>query len=108
MLEVCVETLERLPGVVVVAERDPRRAADRLQQEAFDLLISNIQMPRLNGVSLLKQAKAAIPEMPVLMVTGYPMAETAQQCRDLGAAGYLTKPFVPDDLIAAVRVALNL
>ncbi len=104
MLEVMSETLERLGTARVLVEQQPRRAAERLSDgEAFDLVITNLQMPGLSGMQLVRLAHARHPSMPILVVTGYSMPDTERRCREAGASGYLTKPFLPDDLLAEVR-----
>lgn len=107
MLEVCADTLERLPGVEVVPERRSRVAADRLKSEVFDLLITDIRMPELDGVELLRQARQSDPCLPALMLTAHPTIETAVESMKLGAADYITKPFLPEDLRSKVRRLLE-
>lgn len=107
MLEVIREALERSGPVRVTSEQVPRRAAARLREEPFALLVTNLQMPGLSGTQLLRLAREVAPAMPVLVVTGYPMPDTERRCRELGAAGYLTKPFLPEALVAEVRRLLD-
>ncbi len=108
MLEVYSETLHRgLQNARLVAMNDPRKAASALREGHFDLLLTNVQMPGLNGMRLLRLAKECCPDMPVVVVTGYPMRETAEEARALGAAEYVTKPFDPDDLLSRVRAVLG-
>ena len=107
MLEVCAETLARLPDVVVWVESDGERAAKRLAAERFDLLIQDIRMPGTDGMELLRLARQNDPDLAVLMMTAYPTVETAVQSMKLGAADYITKPFVPEDLLATVRRLLD-
>ncbi|MEZ6187851.1 MAG: sigma-54 dependent transcriptional regulator [Planctomycetota bacterium] len=103
MREVCAETVSRLPGVEVVTEEDPRRGLERIKAEGFDLLISDVRMPGLSGVELLEAVRAHDPELPVLIMTGFPTVETAVACLKLGAVDFVTKPFVPEDLQANVE-----
>ena len=106
MLEVFSDALERLGAMSIVAEQSSRRAAELLRVQPFDLLVTDVQMPELSGLALLRLARERAPAMPVLVVTGYPSPESAARCRTLGAAGYLTKPFVPEAFQEAVRKAL--
>lgn len=103
MLEVCQETLERLGDVEVVIERQSARAVERLADESFDVMVTDIRMPGIDGVNLLRKAREHDPDLPVLMITGFPTVETAVECLRLGAVDYLTKPFLPDDLLANVK-----
>lgn len=107
MLEVCSDTLCRLPGVEVLLENRSEAAAKRLASEHVDLLIADIRMPGLDGVGLLRAARSHDPALPVLMITAFPTVETAVDCMKLGAVDYLTKPFLPDNLLARVRRLLE-
>ncbi|MDE3068582.1 MAG: sigma-54-dependent Fis family transcriptional regulator [Verrucomicrobiota bacterium] len=107
MLEVCADTLRRLPDTDIVVESRSRRAAERLAGESFDLLIADICMPEMDGVELLRAARQQDPELAALMLTAFPTVETAVECMKLGAADYLTKPFLPEDLLANARSLLE-
>lgn len=107
MLEVCADTLRKLPEAKITTERLSRRAAERLSSENFDLLITDIRLPEVNGVELLRIARRHDPNLPVLMLTAFPSVETAVESMKLGAADYITKPFLPDDLMATVRRLLE-
>ena len=107
MLEVCRDTLQRLPEVAIETAADGRTAAARCQRETWDLLITDVRMPGLDGVDLLRTARQADPTLAVLMMTAFPSVETAVQAMKLGAADYLTKPFLPEDLLATVTRLLE-
>jgi two-component system response regulator AtoC len=107
MLEVCRDTLSVLPSTDVEVEQRSTRAAERLVTEAWDLLISDVRMPGIGGIELLGIARRHDPDLPVLMLTAYPAVETAVESMKLGAADYVTKPFLPDDLLAKVRRILE-
>ncbi|MEX0892165.1 MAG: sigma-54 dependent transcriptional regulator [Gemmatimonadota bacterium] len=107
MLEVCRDTLSALGRVELVTEVDSRRAADMLAESGWDLLITDIRMAGLSGVELLEKARHEDAELPVLMMTAYPTVETAVESMKLGAADYITKPFIPEDLLATARRLLE-
>lgn len=107
MLEVCLDTLNKLPDTEVVVEEHSPRAADMLASEQWDLLIADIRMPEINGVELVKKAKEENPELLVLMLTAFPSIDTAVKSMKLGANDYLTKPIKPDDLRNRVRRLLE-
>lgn len=69
----------------------------------FDLMITDIKMPKINGFQLIAQAKEIYPGLKVLMMTGYLTPETVNQGRESGAEGFIAKPFTPDELVAAVN-----
>ncbi len=100
MLEVCADTLSRLPEATVETERNGRRAVERIDSGTFDLLITDIRMPDVDGIELLRRAKARDAGMAVLLFTAYPSVETAVEGLRLGASDYVIKPFLPADLLA--------
>jgi DNA-binding NtrC family response regulator len=107
MLEVCADTLQRVPDTEIVLESQSRRAAERIATESLDLLIADIRMPGLGGVELLRLAREHDPNLAVLMLTAYPTVETAVETMRLGAVDYIVKPFQPEDLLSLVRRLLE-
>jgi EAL domain-containing protein (putative c-di-GMP-specific phosphodiesterase class I) len=80
----------------------------RLGVAAYDAIVSDLEMPGLDGVSLLRAVRAKDLDVPVLLVTGGPSVETAVQAVEHGAFRYLTKPVEPAELIALVTEAVRL
>lgn len=78
-----------------------------LKDTPIDLLITDIQMPGVDGLQLLKFANEHYPEMPKLVVTGYPSVDGALDTFKSGAADYLTKPFTKQELKNAVQKVLE-
>ncbi|MBI4659258.1 MAG: sigma-54-dependent Fis family transcriptional regulator, partial [Verrucomicrobia bacterium] len=107
ILEICRDTLRKLPEAEIILENKSLRAAERVAAENFDLLITDIRMPGLSGVELLRQARQHDPNLAVLMLTAFPTVETAVESMKLGAADYITKPFLPEDLLANARRLLE-
>lgn len=106
MLEVFSESLQRL-GVDVIGEVDPRKAADHIRDgDRFDVVVLDLRMPHVDGLALLELIRTKQPDVPVVVVTGYPSAESAKRCRELGVLHYLRKPFDPEELNRQVRRAL--
>lgn len=102
ILKVCAATLNKLPEAEIILESQSSRAAGRLAEESFDLLIADICMPEVDGVQLLRIARDHDPNLAVLMFTGFPTVETAVESMKLGAADYIAKPFPPKTLLATV------
>lgn len=71
---------------------DGMQALEMLRAERFDFLLSDIKMPRMDGLELLRQARALDPDMTVIMMTGFGTVETAVDAIKSGAADFLTKP----------------
>jgi len=80
-------------------------AKDR--ERRYDLVITDLMMPGISGLDLLREIKAAHPEVKVVMITGYPTIKTAVESIKLGAFDYIPKPFTPAELRALVGRALK-
>ena len=78
-----------------------------LKDTFIDLLITDIQMPEIDGLQLLKFANEHYPEIPKLVVTGYPSVEGTLEVIKSGATDYLTKPFTKSELKEAIDKALS-
>ena len=78
-----------------------------LQSNGFDLIISDVSMPGLNGMELLEAIKKDSPETAVLMITAYTTAEQAVEAMKLGAYDYIAKPFKVEEVKVLVKNALE-
>lgn len=72
----------------------------------YDLIIADLMMPQAGGMELLSAVQGSWPELPVLIITGFSSIQTAIETTKLGAAGYLPKPFTPEELEKAVEAVL--
>jgi CheY-like chemotaxis protein len=77
------------------------------KESAYDLIITDLMMPGISGLDLLRALKEARPSVNVIMVTGYPTIKTAVQSVKMGAFDYLPKPFTPADLRGLVTRAFK-
>lgn len=80
-------------GLTSEATSDPLDALDRLAEQEFDLLITDLQMPGIDGLELLYRAKQLRPECDILMMTAHASVATVREALTHGAVDYLTKPF---------------
>ena len=78
----------------------------RSRGQSFDLIITDVRMPRMGGLALLQELKRTSPTIPVIMMTGYGRIEDAVEAMKAGAFDYLLKPFSLEDLKAVVAKAL--
>ena len=92
-------------GMGAIPAASGREALGYLQTQAVDLVLLDIRMPDMDGMSVLKQIRATYPDTDVIMITGYPTIDSAVRCTKLGALDYLAKPFRLDDLEAALQKA---
>ena len=77
------------------------------EKEIFDLVLLDIRMPRLDGISVLKKLKAISPETIVIMITAYASADTAIKAMKEGAYDYITKPFKVEEIKLIIKNALE-
>ena len=73
----------------------------------FDLVVLDLNLPRLDGVSILRFLRTRKPSMPILVLTGRTRVEDRVQCLDLGADDYLGKPFSFTELSARIRALMR-
>ncbi len=83
---------------------DGRSALERMRMQPYDLLIADLKMPGMDGLTVIREAKRFRANLPVIIITGFSTESSAIEAVNLGVAGYLTKPFrVPQVLAAAAR-----
>lgn len=107
MVRLCQRLLERA-SFRVVASLDPLDALRALEQQKFDLLLSDIRMPVMDGFELISHAKEYQPDLPVLVMTGFGSVDMAIQALHRGVDGLILKPFEnSSDLVQAVQRVLE-
>jgi two-component system response regulator PilR (NtrC family) len=94
-------------GMTVLKAASVREALAVLNDHEVDLVISDIRMPDLSGVELLRQAKQIAPEAVFIMITAFATTETAIEALQHGAFDYITKPFRMEELRAVIHSALE-
>jgi EAL domain-containing protein (putative c-di-GMP-specific phosphodiesterase class I) len=95
--------LIRRGGHAVQVAGNGREALDRLRSGHFDLVLTDIDMPLLDGISLLREIRALNPSLPVVLITGNPSVRTAVEAVDHGAIRYLVKPVDWGELLQAIE-----
>lgn len=91
------ESLERL-GIVVDAAKDGVFALDLIAEKEYDVVFTDIKMPQINGIELLRRIKGQSPETQVILMTAYGTIETAVEAMKIGAFDYILKPFSVDQI----------
>jgi DNA-binding NtrC family response regulator len=79
----------------------------QLNREDFDLLITDKNLPGIDGLELLRRARQRNPSLQAILMTGFPNAETKSHAADLGVFSYLTKPFGIHDIVDVCNAALQ-
>jgi EAL domain-containing protein (putative c-di-GMP-specific phosphodiesterase class I)/CheY-like chemotaxis protein len=95
-------------GYHVVSAPDGLEATERLDQDSFDLVMSDIAMPGMGGIELLHRVRQRDQDVPVILMTGSPTVDTATKAIQLGVLDYLIKPFAMPDVVAAVERAVKM
>lgn len=94
-------------GFRVLPANDGEEAMDILRNEFIHLILTDLKMPRMDGVELLKVAKTIRPEVEVILITGYGTVDTAVKSMKDGAFDYIQKPFKPREILKVVRQAIE-
>jgi DNA-binding NtrC family response regulator len=94
-------------GFQVVEAENGLDALKKLKGAKFDLVVSDIRMPDLNGIELLKRIKTHDPDLPVIMITAYAATHDAIEAMKLGAEDYIMKPFNLDELKIIINKSLH-
>ena len=102
--EAIVDTLE-LAGRVVVAVEGGEAALGQLSKRAFCIVVSDVRMMPMDGVTLLKEIRKNYPQLPVVLMTAYADVDRAVEAMRSGACDFLLKPFEPKALLAHMNGA---
>src|SRR5438132_12027577 len=94
-------------GHEVVAATDGPGALTRLSNGRFELMISDLKMPKMSGTELLAEARKIRPEMPVVLMTAFATVNTAVEAMKLGAYDYIQKPFDGEEIKLLVERTLE-
>ena len=94
-------------GYAVDAARNGREGLERARRGTYDLVLLDLLLPELDGLSVLRELQKVRPELPVVIVSARSDLPTKLRGFGLGAADYLSKPFSFDELVARIRVQLR-
>ena len=102
-----LEIMLRKEGYEVTCAEDGQKALDVVKKKTIDLIISDLQMPNMTGIELLRHVRDQYPEMLFMMITAFGTTETAVEAMKLGAYDYITKPFKIDEVRINIANALR-
>jgi excisionase family DNA binding protein len=93
----------------IISATDAAGALDMLRGNpaAYDLLISDLNMPGMDGLALIREVRRVSTRLPIVIVTGFSTESSAIEAVNLGVAGYLVKPFKANDVLAVIARALS-
>ena len=86
--------------------KNGKEAGERLKCANFDLVLTDFEMPEMDGLALLSFVKSRYPDIPVILVTGRASGKTKKEALEIGVESVLSKPFTRDQLLAIVSEAL--
>lgn len=102
-----LRSLLKAQGYEAVTAKDGVEALELVNRNAFDLVITDLSMAHMDGMTLFLKIKALYPTLPVILLTAYASVETAFEAMNNGIFDYMTKPFKVDEMLATVKRAIN-
>ena len=102
----CKRILET-EGFEVLTVPSADEALEIIKKYDFDLLLIDVKMPKHDGMFLMREIKKDLPEIPIIVMSGYPTPETVADVLKLGATQFIPKPFRPDELMKLIRQVLQ-
>ena len=104
--ESCKRILEE-EGYEVETALSGKEAFDKMKVSPFDIVITDLKMPGIDGMEVLKTFRKEYPDSIIIMITGFSTVETAVEAMKLGAFDYIPKPFTPDEVSIVVKKAIE-
>jgi len=102
-----LEIMLKKEGFEVTCAEDGLKAKEVLAKKSFDMVISDLQMPNMTGIELLKHVKDSYPDLVFMLITAFGTTESAVEAMKMGAYDYLTKPFKIDEVRLNIHNALR-
>ncbi len=96
-----------LEGYQVELAANGKVGMEKLQKGHFSAVISDLKMPIMSGIEVLKTIQVLQPNVPVIIITGFATVDSAVDAMKNGAFEYLTKPFLPDQILEKVKAAIQ-
>jgi DNA-binding NtrC family response regulator len=104
--ESCQRILEE-EGYEVEIALSGKEAFEKMKAHPFDIVITDLKMPGIGGMEILKTFRKEYPDSIIIMITGFSTVETAVEAMKLGAFDYIPKPFTPDEVSIVVKKAIE-
>jgi DNA-binding NtrC family response regulator len=106
VIKSCRRILEA-EGFEVTSVPSADEALEKIKYYEFDLLLIDVKMPKHDGIFLMREIKKNWPDIPIIVMSGYPTPETIADVLKLGATQFIPKPFRPDELVKSVRQVIQ-
>jgi DNA-binding NtrC family response regulator len=82
-------------------------ALEKIKMYDFDLLVMDVKMPKHDGIFLMREIKKNWPDIPIIVMSGYPTPETIADVLNLGATQFIPKPFKPDEFMKSIKQVIQ-
>lgn len=92
----------------VETTNNPSEAVKMVMENDYDLVISDLKMPGMDGLELFDEVKGMKPDLPLIIITAYGSLETADEAMKMGVADFITKPFRKDSILFTINRVLEL
>ncbi|MEW6658591.1 MAG: response regulator [Thermodesulfobacteriota bacterium] len=107
MLRLLKTILMDKTGYEVTTTNNPLEVSKLLQEKRYDLVVSDLKMPLVDGMDLIDIIKKIDPQLPIIIITAYGTLETAEEAVQKGAYDFITKPFRKETILITIRRALE-
>jgi DNA-binding NtrC family response regulator len=107
MLSLLKMIVESYSDHQVTVVNNPLEAVELLQQEAFDIVLTDLKMPGIDGIELLEKVQKIRPNTLVIVITAFGSLESAEEATRKGAFDYITKPFRKEQILMTINKALD-
>ena len=107
MLKLLSMTIQRKTPYQVSVTNNPLEALELAKKGGFDLVITDLKMPGLDGIELLRAVKSLNPDTPVIMMTAYGTVESASEAMEKGGFDFITKPFRIEHILFTIERAMK-
>ena len=106
VIKSCRRILEA-EGFEVTTVPSADEALEKIKMYDFDLLVMDVKMPKHDGIFLMREIKKNWPDIPIIVMSGYPTPETIADVLKLGAIQFIPKPFKPDEFMKSIQQVIQ-
>ena len=103
----CLENCLNLLGYSVETALGGEKGIAKIESESFDLVLTDLKMPRVDGMEVIRRTRSINPSLKIIVVTAYATIDSAVRAMQAGAAHYITKPFKLDEMAVVLERALK-
>lgn len=102
-----IDTILSATKATVIHAWNGKQAVDYVKKNAVDLILMDIKMPIMDGLTATKKIKDLQPSLPIIAQTAYTLSDDREKCKEIGCVAYLTKPIRKNELLSAIMEHLQ-